>query len=263
MSLVFQSLRSGSSGNSLLLETRSAAVLLDAGFRSQREFRAALDALDRPLDAVVVSHLHADHINYSALRVLEERRVPVYVYEEDFDALRRRYFQGRSFEKLDLRPFGRRGLALGDLVATPFELPHFGEFHTFGFELHCVLGEEAVKLVTASDLSRWDGLVEWFHDSDFIYVESNHDPELLRRRPNPNSRHHLRNERCGWLLRRAFDGSRRLPQAVMLGHLSQERNEPGLALRTVKGILAAGGYADVPVLVAPRFEPSERLVLAE
>ena len=263
MSLIFQSLRSGSSGNSLYIRAGDTALLVDAGFSSQRAYRQALEDLPQQPDAVLVSHLHRDHINYSALRVLQTEGIPVYVFVDDVPAVALRHFNGSDMDGLTIRPFGRQSFLLGDFVVHPFEVPHFGTFRTFGFELRYVQGERAAKVVAASDFSDWQGLLDWFQDSHFIYVESNHDPALLRANPNPNSRHHLRNEKCGWLLRHAFDGSEALPIGVMLGHLSDERNDPDVARQTVQDILSDGGYGHVPVHVAPRFTASPPVVLCE
>jgi hypothetical protein len=50
--------------------------------------------------------------------------------------------------------------------------------------------------------------------------------------------------------------SRNLPQAVMLGHLSEIRNCLTLARETVLGILEGSPYRNIPLHIAPRYEPS-------
>ncbi len=47
----------------------------------------------------------------------------------------------------------------------------------------------------------------------------------------------------------------------MLGHLSEERNAPAIARRTVAAILAGGEYGDVLVHVAPRSGPSPEMAV--
>jgi hypothetical protein len=51
--------------------------------------------------------------------------------------------------------------------------------------------------------------------------------------PNPNSRYHLNNVKTASLLHRAVTTSTTPPKAVMLGHLSEERNRRTLAIREV------------------------------
>jgi hypothetical protein len=48
----------------------------------------------------------------------------------------------------------------------------------------------------------------------------------------------------------------------MLGHLSDERNEPTLAAHTVWEILDDAGFGSVEVHVAPSAEPSEPIHVA-
>ena len=117
--------------------------------------------------------------------------------------------------------------------------------------------------MVATDFRDWGGLPGWFADSDFIYVEANHDPELLRVHPNPRSHFHLSNEKCGRLLRQVFAQSRSKPSTLMLGHLSEKRNRPELAQGTVSEILAEGGHRSIEIRIAPRYEPSEWIPIGE
>ena len=259
MSITFQSLLSSSAGNCLLVRAGDTTLLIDAGFRSQRSCREVLEQVLPELDAVIVSHLHSDHINYSSLRVLESHGVPLYVYHEDLEGLRGRHFKQHTFDDLSIQPFGQGRLHIGDLAITPFQVPHVGPFSTFGFELGRGDGATTVRAVVATDLWDWDDVASRFHNADFIYVESNHDPELLRRYPNPNSRFHLRNEKCAWLLRQAFDSSQFLPVAVTLGHLSEERNDPEVARVTTQAVLEDAGHGHIPVHIAPRSSPSPEI----
>ena len=89
--------------------------------------------------------------------------------------------------------------------------------------------------------------------------EFNYDPEMLRTGPYPvylkerirGDRGHLSNEMGGQLAAWAAEqGARR----VVLAHLSQENNLPGLALEAARKALGALGLReeDVEVLAAPR-----------
>jgi phosphoribosyl 1,2-cyclic phosphodiesterase len=257
MALHFQSIISGSSGNSVCIWTDSTVVIIDAGFRSQSQFRDLLaDDLD-DIDGVVVTHLHTDHIGYPALRVMEDRGIPLYVHREDHEFLGHKHWGGNGLDGLNLRRFSRRRFRVGDFSVKPFEVPHADGYTTFGFEVSCVQHGRQRRVVAATDLWDWQDVLDRFQDADFIYVEANHDLELLRRYPNPNSHFHLSNPACGRLLARAVGGSRRVPFGIMLAHLSSERNEPNLAVDTVWETLDEAGYGDIELSVAPRYEPSE------
>ncbi len=59
------SLGSGSKGNSTVIEGREGRLLLDLGFGLKETLRrlARLDLSPLDIDAVLVTHEHADHIN--------------------------------------------------------------------------------------------------------------------------------------------------------------------------------------------------------
>lgn len=259
MFLTFQSLCSGSSGNSLLLKTGETTLLIDAGFPSMRACRKALGEFLPAVDGVVISHLHSDHIHYSSLRVLEDCRVPIYIYEKEIRHLASRHFRQSPFLDLKIRPFFDRPFLIGDFSIHPFRVPHDGVRQTFGFEISVSRKGGRKKVVVATDFWDWRGIPGWFENADFIYVEANHDPELLRANPNPRSHFHLSNEKCGRLLNRALRESKNLPCGVMLGHLSEVRNRPKLARQTVMEMLDGNLYQDIALHIAPRYEPSETI----
>jgi len=263
LTLTFQSLCSGSSGNSLLLKTDGSALLIDAGFPSMRAGRKALNGCLSEIKGAVISHLHSDHIQYSSLRLLEESRIPIYLYERDIQPLASRHFRQSPFLHLKLRPFSDRPFMIGEFSIHPFRLPHDGIRPTFGFAIGVNRKGRQKKVVIATDFRDWGGLPSRFENSDFIYVEANHDPELLRAYPNPRSHFHLSNEKCGRLLRQVFAQSRTRPSTLMLGHLSEKRNRPNLAQETVSEILADEGYRDVKIQIAPRYEPSNLISIGE
>ena len=106
MSIHFKSLRSSSSGNCLLVWTDRTSVLIDCGLGSMKRTREVLtknlgDQLD--IDAVVVSHMHTDHIGYYSLRVLDSLGVKVKMHESCLPQLKDKHFNGRRFKSLKLR----------------------------------------------------------------------------------------------------------------------------------------------------------------
>ncbi|UCF16692.1 MAG: MBL fold metallo-hydrolase [Phycisphaerales bacterium] len=257
MSLHFMSLRSSSSGNCLLVWTDRTRVLIDCGLGSMKRTRRVLtqnlgDQLD--IDAAVVTHMHTDHIGYYSLRVLESHGVAVIIHESCLPQLRGKHFNGRGLSTLQLKPFADSGFKIGDLRFQAFEVPHDPWYPTYGF----VVKYRRSKIVIATDFCYWDSLLEHFVDSDFIFVECNHDLELLARYYNPNSQFHMPNPDTGELLCAVRQCSKRPPRAVMLGHLSEIRNRPDIALREVESSFEIHGLElGFPLLVAPRLHASE------
>jgi len=257
MTVSFQSLCSGSSGNSLLIKNATTTLLIDAGFSSIKGCRKALENLFPMIDGVIISHLHSDHIHHYSLRVLQDCRIPVYIYEKDIGLLAQWHFRKMPFLDLKLFPFAARQFSIGDFSIQPFSVPHDGTRKTFGFEISAGQRGKQKRIVVATDFREGRAVGRWFENADFIYVEANHDLHLLREYPNPRSHYHLSNENCGRLLRHAMDNSEKMPSAVMLGHLSEIRNRPEIAEKTVLEILDEGGYKDINLYIAPRYTPSE------
>lgn len=127
-------------------------------------------------------------------------------------------------------------LIKGDLRITPMEVPHDPVVPNFGFVIHHGEGRRRRKIVVCTDFNDYAGVLRHFMDADFIFVESNHDLDLLRKYPNYSSRFHMSNPKTAWLLYHAIRMSEKPPQAVMLGHLSDQRNSEKLALGMVEEI---------------------------
>jgi phosphoribosyl 1,2-cyclic phosphodiesterase len=257
MSFTFQSLRSSSRGNCLLVSTGRTTVLVDCGFRTQRECHALLDRYATRLDAVLVSHAHGDHICYSALRVLQEYGTPVLCHLDCSDPVTRKHLCDWECPPA-LRCFGDVPFSVGDLEITPVRLPHEPWCPTFGF----VLKSGGRSIVTCTDFHDPGAIAPHLADADFIFLEANHDLELLRLFPNYASRFHLSNRKTANLLADVVLAGRK-PQAVMLGHLSQQRNSENLAVSAVQERFAVEKLTiDFRLTCAPRYEASETVHVA-
>ena len=76
--------------------------------------------------------------------------------------------------------------------------------------------------------------------------------ELLRQYYNPNSRFHLPNPDTAQFLVNVVTESQKHPQTIMLGHLSDQRNAPEIALReTFDAFENAGVRVECELLAAP------------
>ena len=70
-------------------------------------------------------------------------------------------------------------------------------------------------------------------DADLIFIEANHDLELLRQYYNPNSHYHLPNPTAAKMLEEVCDRSTAPPANVILGHISPQRNTREIAIEEV------------------------------
>jgi phosphoribosyl 1,2-cyclic phosphodiesterase len=260
VAVTFTSLRSGSNGNCLQLFTPRTRILIDCGWESTRACRRALHPAPpggpAAIDAVFLSHLHGDHLSAGAIRALSDLRLPVYCHESCVGEL------SRVGEPLCLRAYADAPVRVGDLEVTPFRVRHTPRVVTHGFSILSPADER--RLVVATDLASWDGLLDRFVDADFIFLESNHDVRLARQRPVPNSRYHLSNDQAAALLCQVLRQSRRPPAGIMLAHLSGDRNDPELARACVEAALRRAGLWESapPLWLAPRRAGSVTVTLA-
>ena len=260
-------LRSGSSGNLTLVEHGGTVLLVDAGLPSQRGLVQALSeagASWEDIDAVLVSHLHGDHIHPSAVACCARHEVPILLHEKNVRPFSRKILS-RSPLSGPVCTFDSKEFSVGSIRVRPFPVPHDAEGLTCGFLLCGRASDREVRVAVATDLGHGgNGLFEEFVDSDLILIEANYDPGLLAASSRQDRTRvdsevgHLSNEQTGKFLARVMLESSTLPQTVVLCHLSADHNTPAQAVGTVREILSRYGFGHVPVHAARRHGPSPR-----
>ena len=257
MSLYFQSICSSSSGNCFALWSEKTRILIDCGLSSMTRTRQALSSLfsdPAQVDSVLLTHTHGDHISYYPLRVLEEYGHTIRLHDDCVDQLKDKHFNGHRFRGLNIKPFKNRKFTVGEFSIKPFEVVHSPYYPTYGYQIFY----QDKKIVIVTDFCEWDSVFEYFLGADFIFVESNHDLELLEQFYNPNSLFHMPNPGTGNLLLNVVGDSKKALSTVMLGHISSQRNEPDLALGETAAVFEeAGKEIGFELLTAPLMECSE------
>jgi phosphoribosyl 1,2-cyclic phosphodiesterase len=257
MALVFQSLRSSSSGNCLLLHSDRTTIAIDCGIRTQRECHTLLDPHAARLDAVLVSHAHGDHICYSSLRVLQKYGTQIHCHEEVSRHVHHQHV-GDWDSPPAIRTFQDATFRVGEFEIDAVPLPHEPACPTFGF----VIRIGGKKIVICTDFYDPEAIRPHLAEADFIFVEANHDLELLRQYPNYASRFHLSNRKTARLLTDARRASGRPPGHVMLGHLSEQRNSDPMPMQTVRDSFYKENLThDFTLETAPRRTPSRQIHL--
>ena len=261
MSIYFKTIRSSSSANCVAVWTDKTRVLFDCGFPSMKQTREILkENLGKPedVDAVIISHLHGDHIRYYPLRALEEYGLTVKVHRKCLKQLKTKHFNGYGFKTLRLEPFDDVKFEIGDMIIEPFKVPHHPAYLTYGFVIRYKQQKQWKKMVLVTDFNNGRSVARHFKDADFIFVESNHDLELLDMYFNPNSLYHMSNLKTAELLCQARQQSKKAPQAVMLGHISSQRNDEKIALNETRSVFQENGVElDFDLYAAPLYNTSE------
>jgi phosphoribosyl 1,2-cyclic phosphodiesterase len=150
-----------------------------------------------------------------------------------------------------------KALQIGDISVSPFTIPHDAA-DPVGF----VFQAEGVRMAFATDLGYIPPNVKaQLKSVDLLYIESNHDLEMLRDGPYPWSVKqrvlsrvgHLSNDACATYLETEYDGQ---ATYVILGHLSESNNLPELA--RISAERALNGRASLlanRLLLAQQHEP--------
>jgi phosphoribosyl 1,2-cyclic phosphodiesterase len=246
-------LASGSSGNCIHVASAATALLIDAGISARETLRrmetAGLDPAQ--LRAICVSHEHTDHV--AGLAQLH-KKLGLKLYANGDTA---RNIRGAEHLPWNLFTDGCP-FAVGDIEILPFPLPH-DAFAPVGF----VLSSGSARLGIATDLGMPTQLArERLRGCQLVVLEANHDETLVHSSFRPWSlkqrilgrQGHLSNETAAALL---ADIAGDTLQQVFLAHLSQECNQPDLALHIVRTHLKSVGLSRIRVLPTHPARPSE------
>jgi phosphoribosyl 1,2-cyclic phosphodiesterase len=246
-------LGSGSSGNCAVVSTGRTTLLIDAGL-SAKQICLRLEAAGiapSSLNGILLTHEHQDHT--AGLEVLSGRlSVPLYC-----TALTQEHLLGslkfRGTPRWRLMQTGS-SFEIQDLVIESFPVPH-DAVDPVGF----VIADADSRLGVLSDVGFVTNLIkDRLRGSDSLFVEANYDTQLLEadtKRPWATkqrimSRHgHLSNDQAAELVESlAHPGLHH----VVLGHLSDDCNDPARAAGRIRESLLRAGVADTRVLCAER-----------
>ena len=126
--LKFISLGSGSSGNSYLLKSDECCILIDAGInaRTMKKHFKELGISLEEIDAIFVTHDHADHIK--SLGVMSSKaNIPVYATRDVHYGITQNYCTSKPIEPAYVRYVEKEEtMVLRDFSIIPFEVPHDG-----------------------------------------------------------------------------------------------------------------------------------------
>ncbi len=236
----FSILGSGSKGNSTFVKINGYSFLIDCGLScKQIELRLRdLGVEPSSIDGIFLSHEHEDHIK--SIHTFSRRyNVPVITTEKTYKAGR---LKEKKVENVMLAKSGGVFTQFKGVDVFFCPLPHDAADPN-GF----IFYSEGIKFSHITDLGYPTELVSHeIENSHAIVVESNHDPNLLKLSSYPwelkqriaSRRGHLSNGDCCRLLEKAVGNETKY---VILAHLSEENNNPDIALMHAHRVLKDTG----------------------
>jgi len=272
MSLLVAVLASGSGGNATLLVTTKTRVLIDAGIGphvlAERLHSMGTDYSE--LDAVLLTHLHHDHVRPPTLLPLVKHQVNLCCHKNHVRPLARRGDQAKELAKAGLLwAFEDKPFRIGEIEVQPLDLPHDDEGGSFGFCFSIANGSKDCRMGYLTDLGHVPARhEECLCDLDIVALEHNHDLKLLttsRRPERLKSRirgryGHLSNGQAATTLWNLLERSTRAPAHLFLMHLSRECNTPELPMKKSGEVLAAFG-AKTEIHVTFQNQPTRPVIL--
>lgn len=247
-------LASGSSGNAALVRAGGTTVLVDCGL-SLRAARLAAASFGRDLaalDAVLLTHAHADHASH-VVAAAAAARSPLYADSRSLarspatsrEQIARRKVEHRSFT--DGQEF-----RVGALTIRPVLLAHDSD-PTYGFRFQA----SDRKLGFFTDTGSTDVLESGALDGlDTLVLEFNHDRELLENGNYPaflkarvgGPLGHLSNQQAADLVANCAPPTL---ERLVLAHLSKENNDPRRARAAALDGISRSAAPQAVVEIAP------------
>ena len=188
----------------------------------------------------MLSHEHHDHAR-AALPFARKHRTPIFATEGTFNRLKDR--TAEKYQKVEwLRLKANRSLKLEKMVIDIFPTPH-DAVEPVGFAVR----QGQLRFSHVTDIGHISQAVEdALRGSQAILVESNHDVDMLRQGPYPDSLKQRVGSRLGHLSNEALAVylEQRLPMSVrhlFLAHISRTNNHESLAIGACREALQRRG----------------------
>jgi phosphoribosyl 1,2-cyclic phosphodiesterase len=228
-------LASGSKGNCIFVRAGQTRILVDCGL-SMKVIQNKLAAIGECLEniqAIFITHEHGDHI-LGLRSITNHYPIPVICNMETAQAIAQilkeiipchLFTNDESFD-------------FGDLKCLPFSVPH-DAMDPVGFRI----SYKGIQLGLCADLGMISATIfSYLQGCHYLYIEANHDPELVDLSVRPliykqrvlSKLGHLSNFTTGQFISKLYHLNLK---HVFLAHLSQDCNRTDLALSTIRNQL--------------------------
>ncbi len=244
---------SGSEGNSTYVKVKNISFLIDAGRSCKQIENSVIKNGFNPNDIkfIFVTHEHSDHVK--GLRVFAKKfGIKIYASKGTISELENKNILGKEIEYEIIE---KSGTNIDNISVIPFETSHDcsqGYGYTF------FINEKKLKISFCSDLGMVSNeVLNSILGSNLIFMESNHDIEMLKNGPYPwylkkrilSDTGHLSNNACSEVLNKLIlSGTKKF----VLCHLSSTNNTPEVAYNSAFKVLENTGIKDFELYVAPK-----------
>ena len=234
MPLRFASLGSGSKGNATLIDNGSTCVVIDLGFTIKETVRrlSRLGLMPQDVDAILVTHEHADHI-HGVAGFARKFGTPVYLTPGTY-----------RHKKMGELPFLNKinchsSFEVGSLSITPVAVPHDAKE-----PCQYLVSSKEITIGILTDLGHITPHVrDKYRECDALLLECNHDVTMLQDGSYPyqlkqrvaGDYGHLNNVQAAELLDTI--NLERLHHLI-ISHISGENNLPNLAQDALQPLLS-------------------------
>ena len=246
-------LSSGSKGNSCLVETKEAKILIDLGTTCQYVCNE-LDKLDvnpRDIDAILITHTHVDHIN-GIKSFIRKYHTKIYVTDVLKELLE------KEIGSFDYELYDGKSAVIKDLSIEYIKTSHDAK-GSIGF----ILNEGKKSMVYITDTGYINKrYIEKLSNKNLYILESNHDVYMLKNGPYPyflqqrvvGDKGHLSNAQASsYLCDFIGDNTKK----IVFAHLSEKNNTPEKVIETFNEKLVENNMKFYNYIIAKQNEPTE------
>jgi len=246
---------SGSSGNAFYIEDKKTGILIDAGLSMKQILKKMDEKLLNPgnLKGVFITHEHSDHIKGADV-IARHLNIPIYATKKTISN------SSLIFSKAKINEI----LCDDEISIGKMKITAFPKFHSAAEPVsYLVKGSNKKTAGIITDIGHSCKRVsEAISDSDFLFLESNHDVEMLEKGPYLpwhkkwilSNEGHLSNLQASLSV---LAYAKQNLNGVVLSHLSKVNNTPALALKTFKNILKERSNFNPSLHVSVREVPTQ------
>lgn len=250
-------LSSGSKGNSTLIETKKAKILIDLGTTSsyiEKELEK-LNISPNEINAIFISHIHSDHIK--GLKVFVKRYNPLIYVTEKLLFLLTEQIGDFRYELYDDKT----------AIVNDIKINIIKTSHDAGESVGFIITSENSSIVHITDTGFINSKYHDILSNKNLYVfESNHDVKMLREGPYPyhlqqrviSDKGHLSNDQASKYLCK-FIGKN--TKQIVFAHISEKNNTEEKVLETFKKELEKNNKEFNNVMIARQNECTKEIIV--